>query len=282
MKNLRALLSAITLSLTAATAISAVPVINSSAAQAANNEPKVYLDFVVESDGDIRADVVMENMPEISSGSFYVALDEGLRFTKDTEGYDNEILNSLRGASTAYNIISDNLAVFSFSNQSDRNLNGHIVGFYVERTQFNNPYNSTGKIDFKSSRNTFGFLLGIDSGFMYYPEDGLGSVNTPDMLESNEYLVGDVDGDGRINASDTSHVLRQVQVYSEIKISDFNGNYNDAIADLRGAYAADVNKDGYITQADADLILRYYTLMMSGKPYDGEIGKIDIYEIYND
>lgn len=267
--------------LTAATAISAVPVINSTAAQAASNEPKMYLDFVIESDGDIRADVVIENMPEFDSCGFHVVLGEGLKFSKSTEG--REVVSLGNPAMRGYNRIGDHEVALTMSDLLFENEDKRLVGFYVERTAVNNAFNSTANLEFRNTGNSNDYFANSKTNTTIYSAVGnVGSIYTPEMLESNEYLVGDVDGNGIINASDTSHVLRQIKYYGTKKISDFNGDYNDAIEDLRGAYAADVNKDGYITQEDADLILRYYTLMMSDKPYDGEIGKIDIYEIYND
>ncbi len=267
--------------LTAATAISAVPAINSSAAQAASNEPKMYLDFVIESDGDIRADVVIENMPEFDSCSFHVVLGEGLKFSKSTEGREKNSFDN--SGMSKFIRIGDHEASFAMANLSFENEDNRLVGFYVERTSVNNMFNSTANLEFRYTPYASDYFANSKTNTtIYSAAENIGSIYTPDMLESNEYLVGDVDGNGIINPSDTSHVLRQIKYYGTKKISDFNGDYNDAIEDLRGAYAADVNKDGYISQEDADMILRYYTLIMSDKPYDGDIGKIDIYEIYND
>lgn len=108
-------------------------------------------------------------------------------------------------------------------------------------------------------------------------------MNTPDILESNEYLVGDINGNGVVDGIDATRVLRACDLNGgDIKIKNINGNFTNEIPDLRSAYAADVNKDGFISQADADLLLKYYTTIISGIEYNGNIGKIDIYEIYND
>jgi hypothetical protein len=103
------------------------------------------------------------------------------------------------------------------------------------------------------------------------------------MVGAGEYLVGDVDNNYYINSSDTSRIMRFLELNGDsTPVSDIKSNFNEAIPDLRSAYAADADKNGYIDQDDADLTLRYYTLMLSGKPYDGYIGTTDIYEIYND
>lgn len=49
------------------------------------------------------------------------------------------------------------------------------------------------------------------------------------------------------------------------------------------AYAADVNKDGYIDETDANIILYTYTQLLSDKGFDeidGIVGDIDVYGVY--
>lgn len=265
--------------LAAAVTLAAVPTIHMSSAQAADDAPKMYLDFTVESDGDIRAEVVIENMPAFATCGFHVVLDEGLRFAKSSEGEDME---GMADGMYGYKIIDDNIATCTYMQSRDEDLNGHFVAFYVERTEINNPFNSTGKILFRTVPIS-DMVSTMDDGYIYNPSQGTGSMNTPEMLESNEYLVGDVSGNGVVDGIDATRVLRACELSGgDIKIKDINGNFTKEIPDLRSAYAADVNNDGFISQADADLLLRYYTIIISNMSYDGNIGKVDIYEIYND
>ncbi|MCM1008638.1 MAG: dockerin type I repeat-containing protein [Ruminococcus flavefaciens] len=265
--------------LAAVVTLAAVPTIHMSSAQAADYAPKMYLDFTVESDGDIRADVVIENMPAFATCGFHVVLDEGLRFAKSSEGEDME---GMADGMYGYKIIDDNIATCTYMQSHDEDLNGHFVAFYVERTEVNNPFNSTGKILFRTVPIS-DMVSTMDDGYIYNPSQGTGSINTPEMLESNEYLVGDVSGNGVVDGIDATRVLRACELSGgDIKIKDINGNFTNEIPDLRSAYAADVNNDGFISQADADLLLRYYTIIISNMSYDGNIGKVDIYEIYND
>ncbi|MBQ8180433.1 MAG: hypothetical protein IJ010_00435 [Ruminococcus sp.] len=72
------------------------------------------------------------------------------------------------------------------------------------------------------------------------------------------YLLGDVDGDGKITGSDATMALVE---YTRIS-SDLDGEFNK----YQNA-AADVNKDGILNGTDATMILRYYTIMSSnGNP----------------
>lgn len=268
--------------LAAAMTMTAVPMINSSAAQATNSVPKMYLDFTIESDGDIRADVVIENMPDFTTSGFHVELGEGFKFTTSKEGDDYVTFGNPYAGSLVN--INDHELAFATMNAKAKNYNGHFVGFYVERTDVNNMYNSTGNVVFYNAPNAPCKITDDEHNItIYNPASGTGTMNTPDILESNEYLVGDINGSGVVDGIDATRVLRACDLNGgDIKIENINGNFTNEIPDLRSAYAADVNKDGFISQADADLLLKYYTIIISGKEYNGNIGKVDIYEIYND
>ena len=137
--------------LAAAMTMTAVPMINSSAAQATNSVPKMYLDFTIESDGDIRADVVIENMPDFTTSGFHVELGEGLKFTTSSEGRNFVTFgNSYTGNMIK---IGDHELAFATMQTKAENFNGHFVGFYVERTDVNNMFNSTGNVVFYNIPN---------------------------------------------------------------------------------------------------------------------------------
>lgn len=256
--------------------------INSSAAKAANNAPQMYLDFTVESDGDIRADVIIENMPDFTTSGFHVELGEGFKFTTSSEGDDYVTFGNHYAGSLGK--INDHELAFATINATAQNYNGRFVGFYVERTDVNNSFNSTGNVVFYNIPNASDKIVDVEHFITIYDSaQGTEGMNTPEMLESNEYLVGDVNGSGVVDGIDATRVLRACELNGgDVKIENINGNFTKEIPDLRSAYAADVNKDGFISKADADLILRYYTLIISNMSYDGNIGKVDIYEIYND
>ena len=83
-------------------------------------------------------------------------------------------------------------------------------------------------------------FTGEKIGDVYYPMTYL--VNT------GSFMMGDVNGDGKITAVDASQVLVEYT-----KLTDGSGDF-----DARKKKAADVNADGKITATDASAILIYY------------------------
>lgn len=71
----------------------------------------------------------------------------------------------------------------------------------------------------------------------------------------NNITLGDIDGDGIVNASDASAVLREYSVVLTGGESDFNS---------RQKLQADVNHDGSIDSKDASRILAYYSVNSTG------------------
>lgn len=70
--------------------------------------------------------------------------------------------------------------------------------------------------------------------------------------ESVTYSLGDVNGDGLIDASDASAVLAEYAVLSTTKTSSLNAEQKKA---------ADINSDGFIDSSDASKILGFYSYL---------------------
>lgn len=79
--------------------------------------------------------------------------------------------------------------------------------------------------------------------------------NNDIFLLSNDYVLGDVNNDGSIDASDASQALT---IYSEMA----SGKTLDV--DINTLLSADVNNDGIIDASDASSILQYYAMASSG------------------
>lgn len=72
---------------------------------------------------------------------------------------------------------------------------------------------------------------------------------------SLEYVLGDIDGDGRIDSNDATSVL---VVYGRLSTSQDSGLTDEQ------KKAADVNSDGRIDASDSSIILSYYSYVSTG------------------
>jgi hypothetical protein len=75
-------------------------------------------------------------------------------------------------------------------------------------------------------------------------------------INPTEYILGDVNNDGHINAVDASTVLSYYAMISTNKDGGFDGNQKAS---------ADVNHDGLINAVDASCILSYYAYVSTTK-----------------
>lgn len=98
------------------------------------------------------------------------------------------------------------------------------------------------------------------------------------------YMLGDLNTDLCVDAGDASTVLHELVEHgfeeddSRVRVSYVRAHLDDWFPNAVCAAAADANKDGYISKADADLILHHYTLIMSNmEDTETDIGKMFIY-----
>lgn len=95
-----------------------------------------------------------------------------------------------------------------------------------------------------------------DNGYYYWTQVYSSDVQDIDISsEDNSFILGDVNGDGVVNATDSSLTM---SIYSQLS----SGNNVD-ITDSQ-VKAADVNFDGNIDAADASSILQYYSMLSMG------------------
>lgn len=276
MKVFKKCLSAV---MTSLTIMASLPVASSYAAPAPSTDPQFYIDFTVEADGKIRGDVMLANVPNLSAIGFHINLGDGFEFVPlpDDPGYYTEIKTQFHGA-YADALIDDQRLFFAGASVTSENVNGHFLSFYVERTAQSTDYNSTGEIEFVS-----GGLDGIyDNGsYIYNPPHIIIPIDTPPILESGEFIYGDADDDGYVDASDAGRIMSAISENGgAISIASFTESTLTYLPTYRTAFAADVNTDGYISNDDVSAILNYYVTIGAGTPYTGNINTVDIYEIY--
>ena len=257
--------SIITSFITTTTAICSLSAVNAYAAEPAASDPNIYIDMTIEESGAIRADVIMENFPEFNNAAFQFDLGtnwEALTLadgTVDFICYGNTITHAMSDAFYRSTNNGNYLTITSAKYQ-DYNFNGTFVSFYIKKSDTFN-WSSAG-INF--IKNPINYTITDSTGNEYF-----NSIleTAPIMVGADEYIVGDVNNSLFVDGTDATLI---------------DPYLNEAIHDLRSAYAADVNKDGCINETDAQLTLEYYTEVISGSEYSGYIGSTDIYEIYND
>ena len=160
----------------------------------------------------------------------------------------------------------------------ERNHNGIVESFYIEKTELFTLSDSGLNLHHETLAN--GMAIFKADGTNIFEDVYFGS---PRMLEADEFMYGDVTGDGYISGSDAMWTLSTYNQYGRLRVADLYNSYLPNIRDMKAAYAADVNKDGYIDDADADIILYTYTELLSNKSFDeinSIVGDIDVYEVY--
>lgn len=84
------------------------------------------------------------------------------------------------------------------------------------------------------------------------------------------YMIGDVDQDNRIDASDASTILHAVSVYEDafnddvLPVNYANAHLSTYFPKASRAESADANKNDSITEKDASLVLQYYANASTG------------------
>lgn len=105
-----------------------------------------------------------------------------------------------------------------------------------------------------------GIGLYQDNGYYYWAQVYSSDVQELDLSLENEdendsFLLGDVNNDGQINASDSSFVL---SMYSQL-----SAGYTNEFTEAQ-MKAADVNGDGFVNASDSSSILNYYSMLSIG------------------
>lgn len=259
-----------------------VPAVGASAAPPPSTEPRIYIELT-EDDKGIRADVIMENVPDFRNA--VIGFNLGKSWQCITEKEDVSVTlpskegNELRQVTIPKTNKRYVLLAVSDNQATEQDYNGVVDSFYIKKTE-----------SFDLSDSGLTLYHGTFAEWMViYKSDGTSMFDdvyfsSPRMLEADEFMYGDVTGDGYISGSDATWALSVCGSNGErVKVTDFYKNYTDTIKDMKAAYAADVNKDGYIDETDANIILFTYTELLSGKNFDeidGIVGDIEVYEVY--
>ena len=254
--------------------IGAIPVTNVSAA----NDPKVYVDITYDDNGKVRADVMFKNIPACAAGDFHIDVGDGWNIVHDE---NNEIPLSQNNPSNDVDILSaierdDNYFLIYFVNREDKKLSDCFCSFYLEKKSNFNSKNAEVNVIFENSGTFDDFIATKDGDYLI----SSGTYRPPVMLEAQEYIIGDANNDGYVNAIDGSWILSSVELNPQCKVDDIIETYKNIFPQANCAAAPDANLDGVISQADFDLIMEYYIDMSTDERKNSRVGKREFYEIF--
>ncbi len=259
----------------------AMPISNVSAA---SNDPKIYVDLHYEDDGDIRADVMLENVPTFFTGSFHIDLSDSWTTTNNSQGrfFTTTDCTGSGGHASVHEAGEHGAFIFITSTDMENiDFNGRLVSFYVAKSENYDPNNNGINVVYKSGENF------VDNLYHSAPDHSYTNLlpqtleTTPTMLGAYEYKVGDVNSDGYVDAVDCSMVWSETKDRSYC-VDDIKNTYQSIFPKAKCAAAPDANQDNWISYEDGDLILQYYADMATGNENNTNVGKIDIFELFDD
>ena len=109
------------------------------------------------------------------------------------------------------------------------------------------------------------------------------SYIAPEITQTNEYMIGDLDGDYIVDATDASSLLYGLSIagVGNLRPKYIENTYHNYFPRALAPAAPDADKNGLINETDATAIMSYYGSVMTSDVYEGQIGSMDIYEYYN-
>ncbi|MBQ8297932.1 MAG: hypothetical protein IJX77_09130 [Ruminococcus sp.] len=242
--------------------------------------PQIYVDFSRVDSTTYRADFVLENMPSIHSGGIHIEFGEGWdivmsgtkpKYTPNAEfGTQMTVQRSVD--------LINNRIFFAFTIDSAIEYEGVIASFYVTPTSVKTPENSTAHLVLVDGDILCTGEKDADGNYIDFLPDAIES--SPVMLKANQFIVGDADGNGSVNSLDASEVLGATSGGTSLVVDTIAPFHTDYFPKAICAGAPDANQDGYINSTDADDILDYYSAVAVGNTYSGNVGKIDVYETF--
>ncbi len=246
---------------------SAIVASSASAIYASATAPSAYVDITY-SDGVYTANVIFENMPEIQATAFSINIEDGWELVINDDEFVLSDTNSFynQASSNVTYITESGIPYVAFAFGSDHDVNGVAVSFSIRKTSNFSSSTSAINIDF----------IALNSSTTNY----IDTDENPIMLKANEFIVGDANGDGIVDATDSSTILAGIENHPTYKVYNIRKTYHNYFIGAKAAAAPDANQNGYINQTDADLVLDYYVDKTVGNAYSGPIGTIDVYEVF--
>ncbi|MCM1505821.1 MAG: hypothetical protein NC177_01620 [Ruminococcus flavefaciens] len=269
--------------LSALTAVSliagAVPVMNASAV---NNEPRVYVDITYDENDNPMANIMFENTYDVASGGFHLDLGDGWKAKLDEYG-DVDIKGTRISQKFSPMVKTDtgNDLFVAFSANNNYTFNGLFFSIYLEKTENFNEDNAEINVVFKSSKNVYDYIANRTNSKKLITAE---TDNAPTMIKAYEYLVGDVNNDGYVDAIDSTMILCALEDNNrtEFSVDEIKHSYKSYFPEAVCPASPDASQDNTISELDSDLIMQYYMDMSTSGVNNSRVGKIDFYELFED
>lgn len=242
--------------------------------------PKIVCDIVYNSSAaanrKYRVDVKFSGMPVLQGASFNINVGSGWNVvaTSNNTPYVNRdgcTTENTRIFQKGFQENSNHILWCDFVEDTPANHNGTTFSFFLTKSSNNTPSNSAINISLDSTD----FITNANG------DNIAPNVSIPVMLQANQYIIGDANGDGYVNALDASTILSVTKNTPSLNVYSIRKTYKNYFPKAASPSAPDADRSGVINSTDANKILDYYSAIAAGKTYTGSIGKIDVYEIFN-
>lgn len=257
----------------------AMPVANVSAVS-----PRIYVDITYENNERVRADIMFENIPDAACGGFHVNIGDGWNFKTKYDPSGDKIYGSdkdctSKGTVTVQERENGEKGVFLyFTSSKDYNLNGRFYSLYLEKNENFNSKNADVNVVFQATPYAEDSIAD-KTGNLFIKAD---TYYAPVMLEAQEYIIGDANNDGRVNAIDATWInmaLEENNTQSLI-VDEIKNNYTNYFPEANCAAAPDATLNDVIDYTDAEAIVQYYADMSTIGHSNTRIGQREFYEIF--
>lgn len=254
-----------------------------SAVLAEATSPTVYVDITYETSTRIRADIIFENFPDFHHGGFLVRFDDGWEpalnvFNEPDYTTQNCMTNYSNLLYVTQSSVDPQLCGVAFVQTANYAFNGRFISLYFNKTENYSASNSNIYVAFEN-----GAVITNSNGVNIVSSNDPDSYVAPEITQTSEYMIGDLDGDNHVDATDASAVLYGLSVAGVDNISPraIENTYHNYFPDALAPAAPDADKSGLINSDDATAIMHYYGSAMTNTDYEGQIGSMDVYEYYN-